>query len=1237
MPLPRPSTSGMCRVICGFVLLGFAPAFAGEIVVGSFTKNTSTGSQVISHSLGVTPKAIITWTAHTTSESSTGTARFGLGMSDGIREAAISLFSDDAVGVSNAECRHVDKVIGIHGNAEADLSSWNSSTFTINWTTNFGTASTIHYMLIGGSDISAKVQTWSTAGSGAGTQAVTGVGFQPDVAIHFYSGSITSIPGSTSNADVTLGVMDANGRQWTTTNYIIDNQGTTNVQRGQRTDRCSFDLNSNLTTWRDGAFASMDSDGFSIAWTRDPDSVPVATLCLSGVNAHAGTFTKVTGAGPISQSVTGVNFQPEGLFLNSWQQIAISSGQTHGSWGFGGTDGASEGCIAFQDTDAVGTSATDRIGKTSKVFVSIDNAAGTVETEGDLTSFDSDGFTVNWTTNHTNADQICYLAMIPFDSMAVTFGGGTAQITPTGTSIEWTTTSQEHSLGFRVYRGPSRESLLGFVPVVSTPELSPFLAASTYDFEDPAGDAQSVYWIEEVDQGGNSSWCGPIPVGSPVPSGPSPLNWLPPASTASEPWHDAWVNYPALAPASRTRLETQWSLTRRQGLKKSLIEIGVDQTGWIQVSPAELFAAGLDRAIDPRTLSLYADGVPIAMRVEGEDDGRLDPTDRIGFYGVESSSAESPLRVYWLTDGANNPLRIPCVRGGFGGVPAGRFEAVRSYQPRENYFASLRNGNDENFFGPLVSTTPIEVVAPLSTWRDAALSPIRLEWTFQGVSDSDHELTWTLEGVDRGTFRFDGRERATFSVDIPPSWFSSTDLHLAVRSANPEDLSMLATIVARTDEELVLTGEPIHFELSGGRDAQIEGLDVSSALILDLTDPRAPRELIPLPGSSSSSTWVRPPHSATTPVIALAHHHATAPRFVRTGAPSRWSAPENDGDFVIIADAIFHRELQPLVAARRQAGWQVALIDLQDLYDEFSFGTPNASAIPRFLERALAAWTTPPRALLLVGDATYDPRGHLGPAPTMNLPSAFFDSDQFESVSDELLVDLDGDGLGEVTVGRFPVSTVADCKAWVTRTVNYLPRGSDGLAKALLITDTSSAFDYRAVVDDQWTLPSSSVVTCSIDLDTSSLAAARAALGAELSSGVDLVYYFGHGGRSVWSAQGLLTLNDMPSLNNSPDHPVVISMSCLNGFFQHPSSESLSEALGKAPTGGAVAVWAPSILAGPAVERELSRGLIEQLFSVRPATLGEAVRGAKSVVQDPAVRAGWILFGDPTLPLVFGP
>src|SRR4029079_12193676 len=132
-----------------------------------------------------------------------------------------------------------------------------------------------------------------------------------------------------------------------------------------------------------------------------------------------------------------------------------------------------------------------------------------------------------------------------------------------------------------------------------------------------------------------------------------------------------------------------------------------------------------------------------------------------------------------------------------------------------------------------------------------------------------------------------------------------------------------------------------------------------------------------------------------------------------------------DGELLIISHAAFMNALAPLVARRVQQGWSVQLADVQDVYDEQGFGDKSAAAIRAFIQRARTAWRTPPRFVLLVGDATFDPRNFIGKGDLDFMPTRLIDTASMETASDDWFVDSDLDGVPEIAIGRLPVRTAA--------------------------------------------------------------------------------------------------------------------------------------------------------------------------------------------------------------------
>lgn len=80
-------------------------------------------------------------------------------------------------------------------------------------------------------------------------------------------------------------------------------------------------------------------------------------------------------------------------------------------------------------------------------------------------------------------------------------------------------------------------------------------------------------------------------------------------------------------------------------------------------------------------------------------------------------------------------------------------------------------------------------------------------------------------------------------------------------------------------------------------------------------------------------------------------------------------------DDLIITHSRFRAALGPLVEAHRQRGRSVAVIDVQDVYDAFSFGERDPEAIRSLLKWARTQWAPAPRLLLLVGAGTARMRG----------------------------------------------------------------------------------------------------------------------------------------------------------------------------------------------------------------------------------------------------------------------
>jgi hypothetical protein len=301
-------------------------------------------------------------------------------------------------------------------------------------------------------------------------------------------------------------------------------------------------------------------------------------------------------------------------------------------------------------------------------------------------------------------------------------------------------------------------------------------------------------------------------------------------------------------------------------------------------------------------------------------------------------------------------------------------------------------------------------------------------------------------------------------------------------------------------------------------------------------------------------------------------------------------------------------------------------VDVEDLYDEFSFGSHGPGAIKAFLARALTQWRPAPRYVLLAGDATSDPRDYLGYPSRDFVPTKTVDTQYMETASDDWFADFDGDGIPEMAVGRLPVRTAAEAAAVVDKIIGYEQAPRAAAREALLVSDTgfeSATDSLRAL------LPATTTAATVNRRDGPTDAAVRGRILTELNRGPSVVNYYGHGSVDLWTGAGLLRSADARALANAGSLSLLVMMTCLNGYFIEPKTQSLAEALLRAPGGGAVAVWASSGLTVPTDQVRANEELFRQLRAAESPRLGDAMVRAKSVVGDPDVRRTWILFGDP--------
>jgi hypothetical protein len=314
---------------------------------------------------------------------------------------------------------------------------------------------------------------------------------------------------------------------------------------------------------------------------------------------------------------------------------------------------------------------------------------------------------------------------------------------------------------------------------------------------------------------------------------------------------------------------------------------------------------------------------------------------------------------------------------------------------------------------------------------------------------------------------------------------------------------------------------------------------------------------------------------------------------------------------------------------------KVAVVDVEDIYDEFNFGNKRSQAVKDFLSYARNNWAGPPKYVLLGGSASYDPKNYNGLGGYDLVPTRMVDTEFMETASDDWFVDFNLDGIPEIPVGRLPVHTPAEAASTVSKLIGY--EASAPQMSALLLADSNQGFNFEAANNQLAPLFPAGITVQQINRGQIGTAAARRQLLDGIANGQKVVNYVGHGSPSIWR-DNLLTAADALALTNIGRYPLFVAMTCLNGEFQRPELNTLAAALMNASQGGAIAVWASSGFTVPNKQATMNQQFYKLLFQLgfqksgaQSLRLGDITVKAKLSVTDADIRRTWILFGDPSM------
>ncbi len=523
---------------------------------------------------------------------------------------------------------------------------------------------------------------------------------------------------------------------------------------------------------------------------------------------------------------------------------------------------------------------------------------------------------------------------------------------------------------------------------------------------------------------------------------------------------------------------------------------------------------------------------------------------------------------------------------------------------------------------------------------DAASSQTaNLEVFLQGASESgnaiDHHVSVSLNGVPVGDAQFAGKQPYRMSLSVPQSVLHEGANELSLTNVADTGVSSFVFLdrftLAHPQASLLAGGrfEGVWSESGSVSLSGVSGLPV----VVDVTGPGAARWLT---GYEAAGGWLRFRAEAGHRYLAVSPQALLTPR-VAAAAPSSLRATTTQADYLLIAPRAFLAAAEPLLQRRHDQGLATRAVAFEEIVDEFGHGLPSAEAIKGFLSFAFQSWARPsPRYVLLLGDASYDPRNFIGTSQPSPLPALWTKTSYLWTVSDPELAAVNGDdALPDLAIGRLPAATVGQAQALVEKLLAWEDSGQGLAGAAALVADNPDlAGDFDANVDD---IARSFLQGRAVSaLKLSQLGAQmRPAIQDAMNSGLSLLSYVGHGGTAVWASENVWNSGDAPSLQAQSRQPFLLTMNCLNGYFVAPAFDSLAESLLKAEGRGAIAAFSPSGLSLDGPAHQYHRALMAELTSGQHEKLGDAVLAAqKDYVQTglmPELLSVYHLLGDPAM------
>jgi len=742
-------------------------------------------------------------------------------------------------------------------------------------------------------------------------------------------------------------------------------------------------------------------------------------------------------------------------------------------------------------------------------------------------------------------------------------------------------------------------------------------------------------------------------------------------------------------PASGQILKAQKATISGERYK---IPVSLSTEGIFKMTGSFLSQNGINIAsIDPATLKIYNNGGQALPRdiqlsrpdslienpilTSGFEDGRFDENDYILYYGKGVSNWQYDLtteemehynnvytdqNVYWLAFNDNIPGKRLSSQSGNTDVDNIITTAVQ-YDFIEHDYVNYPGKGGIRWYGSQFAPNDTRNYT-LPFHNPVPGMPISFRVQVKGATSGIHTFQMYFNGQSLSQFSFSGTTVSTRSVISETDMQSENTLTLKYTANSDASMTYMDwiewayTSYLRAEDGVLIFYSPLQ---AGNLEYRLSGFD-TQPLVWDVTNTA---QITQMEVRSENQEWVfigtgygNEPRK----YIAVQNSAFLSPEAIAQDEPSNLRDFTNDADMVIVTHKDFYDQAGRLKDHREtNDSLTVQVVDIQDVYDEFSWGLFDPTAIRDMLHYAHSGgWQKPPAYLLLFGDGDFDYRNKISSDDKNWIPPFERDANTdtgARATDDWYTYVLGSDTEMDLSVGRFPVRSTAEAQVVVDKIIGYENNPDFGDWRTLI----------TLVGDDEKGAPSGTEETTHIganeDIANYSIPAsfnlrkiylteypeeiitegrrkpkAEDDLVDQINKGTLIVNFIGHGNNELWAHERVFYIaKDLARLNNRNRLPLIFAATCDFARYDDPMVQSFAEELINAYEKGCFAIIAASRFCVSYANEALDRQFIKYLLNeFGPSErMGDALRLAKIQVSNTYNNEMYHLLGDPSMRL----